>query len=120
MSYTFPSVCILYILIATRYVYITLICIISSQPGLKRKMLKNRCNMFIPSNLFNRYCPGGPDSDFEYSTQSYTGYEPTSMRAIRARYDPYLQAKHRLDQVCMYNGVCIYVWRHVCHDCSLP
>lgn len=22
-----------------------------------------------------RYCPGGPDSDFEYSTQSYTGYE---------------------------------------------
>ena len=26
--------------------------------------------------LFNgSYCPGGPDSDFEYSTQSYTGYE---------------------------------------------
>ncbi len=24
------------------------------------------------------YCPGGPDSDFESSTQSYTGYEPTS------------------------------------------
>ena len=24
------------------------------------------------------YCPGGPDSDFEYSTQSYTGYAPTS------------------------------------------
>ncbi len=36
------------------------------------------------------YCPGGPDSVFEYSTQSYTGYEPTSMRAIRARYNPYL------------------------------
>lgn len=33
------------------------------------------------------YCPGGPDSDFEYSTQSYTGYEPTSMRAIRARFE---------------------------------
>lgn len=45
------------------------------------------------------YCPGGPDSDFEYSTQSYTGYEPTSMRAIRARYNPYLQTKHRLDQL---------------------
>jgi hypothetical protein len=27
---------------------------------------------------------GGPDSDFEYSTQAYTGYEPTSMRAIRS------------------------------------
>ncbi|KAK5968451.1 hypothetical protein GCK32_010031 [Trichostrongylus colubriformis] len=23
------------------------------------------------------YYPGGPDSDFEYSTPSYTGYEPT-------------------------------------------
>src|SRR5687768_13224840 len=45
------------------------------------------------------YCPGGPDSDFEYSTQSYTGYEPTSMRAIRARYNPYLQTRHRVDQV---------------------
>lgn len=39
------------------------------------------------------YCPGGPDSDFEYSTQSYTGYEPTSMRAIRARYNPYVQVR---------------------------
>uniref|UniRef100_A0A8D3CZT7 Elongator complex protein 3 n=1 Tax=Scophthalmus maximus TaxID=52904 RepID=A0A8D3CZT7_SCOMX len=45
------------------------------------------------------YCPGGPDSDFEYSTQSYTGYEPTSMRAIRARYDPYLQTRHRVEQL---------------------
>ncbi|XGW15186.1 hypothetical protein V3C99_001014 [Haemonchus contortus] len=45
------------------------------------------------------YCPGGPDSDFEYSTQSYTGYEPTSMRAIRARYDPYLQTRGRVSQL---------------------
>ncbi|ESO02834.1 hypothetical protein HELRODRAFT_81148, partial [Helobdella robusta] len=45
------------------------------------------------------YCPGGPDSDFEYSSQSYTGYEPTSMRAIRARYDPYLQTRHRIEQL---------------------
>jgi len=43
--------------------------------------------------------PGGPDSDFEYSTQSYTGYEPTSMRAIRARYDPYEQARARISQL---------------------
>lgn len=56
--------------------------------------------------LFNYYVvlidvliSGGPDSDFEYSTQSYTGYEPTSMRAIRARYNPYLQTRHRVDQV---------------------
>lgn len=46
-----------------------------------------------------RYCPGGPDSDFEYSTQSYTGYEPTSMRAIRARYDPYEQTRGRVEQL---------------------
>ena len=45
------------------------------------------------------YCPGGPDSDFEYSTQAYTGYEPTSMRAIRARYDPYSQVKGRVTQL---------------------
>lgn len=45
------------------------------------------------------YCPGGPDSDFEYSTQSYTGYEPTSMRAIRARYDPYEQVQGRVQQL---------------------
>lgn len=45
------------------------------------------------------YCPGGPDSPFEYSTQSYTGYEPTSMRAIRARYDPSSQARARLSQL---------------------
>ena len=35
----------------------------------------------------------------EYSTQSYTGYEPTSMRAIRARYNPYLQTKDRIEQL---------------------
>ena len=45
------------------------------------------------------YCPGGPDSDFEYSTQAYTGYEPTSMRAIRARYHPFSQTRGRLDQL---------------------
>jgi len=45
------------------------------------------------------YCPGGPDSDFEYSTQAYTGYEPTSMRAIRARYDPYSQVTGRVAQL---------------------
>uniref|UniRef100_A0A8K9WSJ7 Elongator complex protein 3 n=1 Tax=Oncorhynchus mykiss TaxID=8022 RepID=A0A8K9WSJ7_ONCMY len=58
------------------------------------------------------YCPGGPDSDFEYSTQSYTGYEPTSMRAIRARYDPYLQTRHRVEQVsdtqCKIRGTRAY------------
>jgi len=49
--------------------------------------------------MTRRYCPGGPDSDFEYSTQSYTGYEPTSMRAIRARYNPFEQSRGRQDQL---------------------
>lgn len=38
-------------------------------------------------------------ADFEYSTQAYTGYEPTSMRAIRARYNPYLQTRSRMEQL---------------------
>ncbi|WAR24897.1 ELP3-like protein [Mya arenaria] len=59
----------------------------------------HRCPHIAMTGNICVYCPGGPDSDFEYSTQSYTGYEPTSMRAIRARYNPYLQTRHRVDQV---------------------
>lgn len=66
-------------------------------------------------NFLNRsiLLTSGPDSDFEYSTQSYTGFEPTSMRAIRARYkqvgfgyifhaclfSPYIQTVNRLAQL---------------------
>ncbi|CAO3600915.1 unnamed protein product [Absidia cylindrospora] len=59
----------------------------------------HRCPHIAMTGNICVYCPGGPDSDFEYSTQSYTGYEPTSMRAIRARYDPYEQARGRVDQL---------------------
>lgn len=59
----------------------------------------HRCPHISMTGNICVYCPGGPDSDFEYSTQSYTGYEPTSMRAIRARYNPYIQTKHRLEQL---------------------
>merc|ERR1712223_1508788 len=59
----------------------------------------HRCPHISMTGNICVYCPGGPDSDFEYSTQSYTGYDPTSMRAIRARYNPYLQTKHRCDQL---------------------
>jgi elongator complex protein 3 len=59
----------------------------------------HRCPHVATTGAICVYCPGGPDSDFEYSTQSYTGYEPTSMRAIRARYDPYAQARARVDQL---------------------
>ncbi|MCJ1275563.1 Elongator subunit [Puttea exsequens] len=59
----------------------------------------HRCPHIAYTGNICVYCPGGPDSDFEYSTQSYTGYEPTSMRAIRARYDPFEQARGRVDQI---------------------
>ncbi|ELQ74724.1 RNA polymerase II elongator complex, subunit ELP3/histone acetyltransferase [Trachipleistophora hominis] len=59
----------------------------------------HRCPHIALTGNICIYCPGGPDSEFEYSTQSYTGYEPTSMRAIRNRYDPYMQSKTRLKQI---------------------
>ncbi|MBY9002213.1 MAG: tRNA uridine(34) 5-carboxymethylaminomethyl modification radical SAM/GNAT enzyme Elp3, partial [Candidatus Heimdallarchaeota archaeon] len=41
-------------------------------------------------------CPGGPEND---RPQSYTGYEPTTMRGIRNNYDPYLQVGERIKQL---------------------
>lgn len=61
--------------------------------------IPHRCPHIALTGNICVYCPGGPDSTFEYSTQSYTGYEPTSMRAIRARYDPFEQARERLTQL---------------------
>ncbi|MBN1792744.1 tRNA uridine(34) 5-carboxymethylaminomethyl modification radical SAM/GNAT enzyme Elp3 [Candidatus Woesearchaeota archaeon] len=43
-------------------------------------------------------CPGGVDSVFGSVPQSYTGKEPATLRAIRNRYDPYLQVFNRLEQ----------------------
>ncbi len=39
------------------------------------------------------YCPGGPDAD---APQSYTGFEPSTMRAKRYAYDPYRIVRTRL------------------------
>jgi len=44
------------------------------------------------------YCPGGPASFFGDVPQSYTGREPATMRAIRNKYDAYLQVFNRLEQ----------------------
>ncbi|MFC1775000.1 tRNA uridine(34) 5-carboxymethylaminomethyl modification radical SAM/GNAT enzyme Elp3 [Nanoarchaeota archaeon] len=44
------------------------------------------------------YCPGGVDSSFGDVPQSYTGKEPSCMRAIRNNYDPYLIVMNRLQQ----------------------
>ncbi|ELU44759.1 histone acetyltransferase, putative [Rhizoctonia solani AG-1 IA] len=71
-----------------------------TNPGfLDRRCGGNVQTTQVSAHSHDRYCPGGPDSDFDYSTQSYTGYEPTSMRAIRARYDPYEQTKGRVEQL---------------------
>lgn len=45
-----------------------------------------------------RMCPGGVDSAFGTVPQSYTGKEPATRRAIRNKYDPYLQVMNRLEQ----------------------
>ncbi|MBN1644997.1 tRNA uridine(34) 5-carboxymethylaminomethyl modification radical SAM/GNAT enzyme Elp3, partial [Candidatus Woesearchaeota archaeon] len=44
------------------------------------------------------YCPGGPGSVFGDIPQSYTGREPATMRAIRNKFDSYLQVFNRLEQ----------------------
>ena len=49
------------------------------------------------------YCPGGPGSVFGDVPQSYTGNEPATMRAIRNRYDAYLQVMSRLEQYAAMN-----------------
>ena len=42
------------------------------------------------------YCPGGPEKG---TAQSYTGHEPAAMRAEQNDFDPYLQAKNRIEQL---------------------
>ena len=42
------------------------------------------------------YCPGGPTHGVP---QSYTGYEPATMRGFQNNYDPFLQVKSRIEQL---------------------
>jgi len=49
------------------------------------------------------FCPGGPGSYFGDVPQSYTGHEPASMRALRNKFDPYLQVFNRLEQYALLN-----------------
>ena len=52
--------------------------------SLKAVMCKpHRCPHVAYTGSVCLYCAGGPDSDFEYSTQSYTGYEPTRFQTNR-------------------------------------
>ncbi|NOZ80247.1 MAG: tRNA uridine(34) 5-carboxymethylaminomethyl modification radical SAM/GNAT enzyme Elp3 [DPANN group archaeon] len=47
------------------------------------------------------YCPGGIGSFFGDMPQSYTGNEPSTMRAIRNDYEAYLIAMNRLEQYAL-------------------
>ena len=49
------------------------------------------------------FCPGGINSVFGNTPQSYTGEEPASRRGKRNRYDPYLQVFNRLEQYVLLN-----------------
>jgi len=51
------------------------------------------------------YCPGGPGSPFGDVPQSYTGKEPSTRRAIRNHYDPYLGVFNRLEHYIAMNSV---------------
>ncbi len=44
------------------------------------------------------FCPGGPGSYFGTVPQSYTGKEPSTLRAARNNYDPYFVVMNRLEQ----------------------
>ena len=46
----------------------------------------HRCPHVAYTGSVCLYCAGGPDSDFEYSTQSYTGYEPTRYKVSHSTY----------------------------------
>ncbi|BDC36445.1 MAG: tRNA uridine(34) 5-carboxymethylaminomethyl modification radical SAM/GNAT enzyme Elp3 [Candidatus Methanoliparum thermophilum] len=41
-------------------------------------------------------CPGGLANN---TPQSYTGFEPAALRGAQCNYDPYLQVRHRLEQL---------------------
>jgi len=51
------------------------------------------------------YCPGGPKSVFGSVPQSYTGKEPATRRAIRNKYNAYLQVMNRLEQYVVLGHV---------------
>lgn len=45
------------------------------------------------------YCPQGKENGEFIAPKSYTGVEPTTLRAIRNRFDPFLQVTNRIRQL---------------------
>ncbi|KII60988.1 Elongator complex protein 3 [Thelohanellus kitauei] len=59
----------------------------------------HRCPHIYYTGNICVYCPGGPDSDFSFSAQSFSGHENTSKRAKSVRFDPYLQVRERIQHL---------------------
>lgn len=51
------------------------------------------------------YCPGGPNSEFGDTPQSYIGKEPAAQRAIRNNFDPYLQVFNRMEHYVLMGHI---------------
>ncbi len=51
------------------------------------------------------FCPGGVNSYFGDIPKSYTGNEPASMRAIRNKFDAYLQVFNRLEHYVLLGQI---------------
>ncbi|MBI2136068.1 GNAT family N-acetyltransferase [Candidatus Woesearchaeota archaeon] len=51
------------------------------------------------------YCPGGPGSPYGDVPQSYTGAEPSTRRAARVNYDPYMVVFNRLEHYIAMNKI---------------
>ena len=51
------------------------------------------------------YCPGGPGSPYGDVPQSYTGAEPSTRRAARVNYDPYMVVFNRLEHYVAMNKI---------------
>mgnify|MGYP001598210598 FL=1 len=51
------------------------------------------------------FCPGGVNSYFGSVPKSYTGNEPASMRAIRNKFDAYLQVFNRLEHYVLLGQI---------------
>ncbi len=76
------------------------------QPILRRKVVRTISGVTVvavmtkpwpcPKTSPCAYCPGGPPYGVP---QSYTGYEPATMRGIQNSFDPYMQVKHRVEQL---------------------
>jgi elongator complex protein 3 len=75
-------------------------------PVLRRKAVRSISGVVVaavmskphpcPKSTPCAYCPGGPSHGVP---QSYTGFEPATMRGLQNHFDPYLQVKSRIEQL---------------------